>query len=163
GVVVANEVLDAIPVHRFKQEQTLQEFYVSCSPQGEFAYQLQEASSRLIDHVAAWELPFPEHYESEINLALPSWMQAIADVLQQGLFLIIDYGFPRHEYYHPDRAMGTLMCHYRHVAHGDPFQFIGLQDITAHVDFTAVAESATAAGLAVAGFTHQANFLLSSG
>jgi SAM-dependent MidA family methyltransferase len=76
---------------------------------------------------------------------------------------LIDYGFPRHEYYHPQRQAGTLMCHYRHHAHDDPLRYLGLQDITAHVDFTAMAEAAHAAGLRICGYTNQGNFLIGSG
>jgi len=102
-------------------------------------------------------------YTSEINLTAQAWIGSVADILAQGMLLIIDYGFPRHEYYHPDRSRGTLMCHYRHRAHEDPFILIGLQDITAHVDFTAMAEAAYAADLRIAGYTTQAAFLLANG
>lgn len=102
-------------------------------------------------------------YCSEINLAAEDWIQTWAEHLQQGVVLLIDYGFPAHEYYHPQRVDGSLMCHYRHRAHDDPFIYPGLQDITAHVDFTAIAEAAFKAGLDVHGYTTQAMFLLSSG
>ena len=102
-------------------------------------------------------------YESEINLAAADWVHSLAAMLDTGAALLIDYGFPRHEYYHPERHNGTLMCHYRHRAHSDPLILPGLQDITAHVDFTAVADAAQAAGLHVAGFTSQANFLIATG
>jgi SAM-dependent MidA family methyltransferase len=105
----------------------------------------------------------PVGYVSEINLNAEAWIRSVADLLETGLILLIDYGFPRHEYYHPDRSSGTLMCHYRHRAHDDPFVLVGLQDITAHVDFTAMAEAAHAAGLQVAGYTTQAAFLLANG
>jgi SAM-dependent MidA family methyltransferase len=90
-------------------------------------------------------------------------LRALADSLEQGLVLLIDYGYPRHEYFHPQRSSGTLMCHYRHHVHADPLSWPGLQDITAHVDFTAVAEAAVAADLEVAGYTTQAWFLLDCG
>ncbi|MEE8379013.1 MAG: SAM-dependent methyltransferase, partial [Gammaproteobacteria bacterium] len=105
----------------------------------------------------------PVGYQSEINLAANAWVQSIADTLEAGVVLLLDYGFPRHEYYHPERSAGTLMCHYRHRAHDDPFVYPGLQDITAHVDFTAIAETAQASGLEVSGYTSQAYFLLSNG
>jgi SAM-dependent MidA family methyltransferase len=92
---------------------------------------------------------------------LAGWIAALANVLESGLVLLVDYGFPRHEYYHAQRAQGTLMCHYRHRAHDDPFVYPGLQDITAHVDFTALAEAAVQAGLDVGGYCAQAHFLLS--
>ena len=105
----------------------------------------------------------PVGYISEINLAAEAWVASMSDILTAGMLLLVDYGFPRREYYHPQRNSGTLMCHYRHRAHGDPFILVGLQDITAHVEFTALAETAHAAGMRVAGYTTQAAFLLAQG
>ena len=105
----------------------------------------------------------PPGYLSEIGLAATDWTAAWAGILGKGALLLIDYGFPRHEFYHPQRAVGTLMCHYRHHAHGDPFFLPGLQDITAHVDFTAIVESGFDAGLELLGYTTQAAFLLNCG
>lgn len=102
-------------------------------------------------------------YVSEIALAAEAWVRSIGERLAQGLLLLVDYGFPRREYYHPQRAGGTLMCHYRHRAHDDPLVRVGLQDISAHVDFTAIAEAGHAAGLAVLGYTSQAAFLIDCG
>lgn len=165
GVIMANEVLDAMPVNFFRltAEQVIQEFYVS-RDQDDFAWHLDMPSNALLtEQVKKLNIITLNHYDSEINLLLSPWLKSISQCLAQGLVLLIDYGFPRHEYYHPDRAMGTLMCHYRHHAHTDPFKWIGLQDITAHVDFTAVAEEAVAADLQVTGFTTQAAFLLNCG
>ena len=105
----------------------------------------------------------PDGYGSEIGFAAQGWMRSAADWLARGALLAIDYGFPRREYYHPQRLMGTLMCHYRHRAHADPLWLPGLNDITAHVDFTAMADAAHAAGLDVLGYTTQAHFLLNCG
>jgi SAM-dependent MidA family methyltransferase len=90
-------------------------------------------------------------------------VRSIGERLAAGLVLLVDYGFPRREYYHPQRSGGTLMCHYRHRAHDDPLILTGLQDITAHVDFTALAEAGREAGLDVAGYTTQGAFLLAAG
>ncbi len=162
GVVLANEVLDAMPVHKFKYENELQEFFVDWKNQG-LIWHFGSASADLQAQVDQLGIDFSDDYESEINLALSSWVASLSQVLQRGLMLFIDYGYPRHEYYHPDRNMGTLMCHYQHRAHTDPLILTGLQDITAHVDFTAVAEAAVLANLTVAGYTTQANFLLGCG
>lgn len=102
-------------------------------------------------------------YHSEINLNIKPWIKSLSEILDVGIILIIDYGFPRQEYYHPSRSMGTIMCHYRHHAHGDPFSYPGLQDITAHVDFTSIGEAASNANLEVLGFTNQTAFLLNTG
>ncbi|MBX9705157.1 MAG: SAM-dependent methyltransferase, partial [Gammaproteobacteria bacterium] len=106
---------------------------------------------------------FSNGYCSEVNLWLQPWLASIADRLVHGLVLLIDYGYPAAEYYHPDRVTGTLRCHYRHRAHDDPFFFPGIQDITAHVDFTALANAAVDVGFTVSGYCHQAAFLLSCG
>lgn len=165
GVILANEVLDAMPVHRFcVDDNGIQEFYVTSNNE-EFNWQLGPPSDdrlrEMVDQLSIQQIP--DTYDSEINLLLPGWMKSVSECLERGLVLLIDYGFPRHEYYHPDRSMGTLMCHYQHRSHMDPLILPGLQDITAHVDFTAVAEAAVDCGLQVAGFTNQAGFLLGCG
>ncbi|MGH8765715.1 MAG: class I SAM-dependent methyltransferase, partial [Burkholderiales bacterium] len=109
------------------------------------------------------EIPPCGRYESELALAARGWMRALAAALERGAILVIDYGFPAREYFHPQRSMGTLACHYRHHMHGDPFYLPGLQDITAHVDFSALARAANDAGLETLGFTTQAQFLVNCG
>lgn len=168
GVILANEVVDAMPVHLVRfLEDDVAERYVAWNGRAfewrEHAPQadLQQAVDLLLDELGT-EV-FCPGYLSEINLAQRGWINSLSGVLQTGAALIIDYGFPRHEYYHPDRTTGTLMCHYRHRAHGDPLILAGLQDITAHVDFTALATAAQRAGLDVLGYTSQAQFLLATG
>ncbi|MCW8900121.1 MAG: SAM-dependent methyltransferase, partial [Gammaproteobacteria bacterium] len=102
-------------------------------------------------------------YLSEINFSAEDWIKSIAERLQQGVVVLIDYGFPRHEYYHEQRTQGTLMCHYRHRSHPDAFVYPGLQDITAHVDFTAMADAALEADMRIIGYTNQASFLMGAG
>ncbi len=163
GVVIANEVLDAMPVERFQwQRQQAKQLMVDWQNQ-QFVPITQPAPQILSERIAQLNIEFSENYSSEINLALKGWIAAIANFLQCGLVLIIDYGFPRHEYYHRDRSMGTLMCHYQHHAHDNPFFWPGLQDLTAHVDFTAIAEAAITANLSIGGYTTQSNFLLGCG
>jgi len=167
GVIVANEVLDALPVSRFRRAtQGFEEFTVAVEAD-RFVWRLRPASAELRAALTALEssLPQPlvEDYRSEICMRLPALLYSLADLLTRGALLLVDYGYPRHVYYHPDRYMGTLMCHYRQRAHEDPLLFPGLQDITAHVDFTAVAEAATAAGLELEGYTTQAHLLLALG
>lgn len=169
GVVVANELLDALPVHCFSVgEDGLQERFVSFE-NGRFQWvsgdadQNEALQKQLPKDLLAQLKELPIGYQSEINLTANGWVDAIAQMLETGVVLLIDYGFPRHEYYHPRRTAGTLMCHYRHRAHDDPFVYPGLQDITAHVDFTAVAEAAVSAGLDVRGYNTQGFFLLGCG
>lgn len=165
GVVIANEVLDAMPVHRFLQtESAILESYIRCDAQGALQeYFTPCLNPRLLAHVHA-VLPSTLHpYQSEANLFVDDWLKQCFAMLDRGALLLLDYGFPRHEYYHPDRHQGTLMCHYRHHAHTNPLLHPGEQDITAHVDFTHVAEAAFNVGFHVAGFTNQAAFLLANG
>jgi len=162
GVVLANEVMDAMPVHKFLVGDTLQEYYVDYQDE-KFIWHFQKASAELEKAVAALNMDLDKKFESEINLLLPGWIASLSDSLQRGLVLLIDYGFPRREYYHPDRHMGTIMCHYQHRSHPDPLLLTGLQDITAHVDFTAIAESAADNGFEVEGYVNQAAFLINCG
>jgi len=158
GVVVANEVVDAMPVHA-----------VGWRPGGvvergvstQLAWEERPARGSLLDEAKAIEVPVP--YDSEIGLAGQAWMRSLGEQLAEGVILVIDYGFPRREYYHPQRSMGTLMCHTGHRAHGDPFERPGEQDITAHVDFSALASAARESGLEVLGYATQAQFLVNCG
>jgi len=119
------------------------------------------ASGELLN--AASQFDLPPDYETEINLTSRALVASLMRVLARGVALFIDYGFPAREYYHPQRNRGTLMCHYRHHAHDDPFCLVGLQDITTHVDFSAVASAAKRGGAQVLGYTSQANFLINCG
>ena len=167
GVILGNEVLDALPVERFlKRPGGFDEYCVHTEGEG-FAWGLRPAGAQLAATLAAFETTLPRPlasgYVSEINLGLMPLVSSLAALLTRGALLFMDYGDPRAAYYHPERSMGTLMCHYRQRAHADPFLYPGLQDITAHVDFTAVAEAATASGLDLAGYTTQAHLLMALG
>ena len=162
GAVIANELLDALPASIVAWRASgVSERGVASAPGGALAWQDKPAESAL--RAAAQALPVAAPYVSEIGMAARLWTATWGDILERGALLLIDYGFPQHEYYHPQRASGTLMCHYRHRAHADPFWLPGLNDITAHVDFTAVAEAGHAAGLELVGYTSQAHFLLNCG
>lgn len=162
GAVIANELLDALPVNLVAwREDGLFERGVGLE-NGAFAWRERPIAGELL--AVSQGLTFVQPpYASEINLAARAWVAEWGRILNQGALLLIDYGFPQREYYHPQRAEGTLMCHYRHHAHGDPFWLPGLNDITAHVDFTAMAEAGHEAGLDVLGYTSQAQFLLNCG
>nr|WP_246600627.1 SAM-dependent methyltransferase [Candidimonas humi] len=195
GCVLANEVLDAMPVTLFRwdAEGELHEIGVGVSalaghtdtmtreqslacagraarvgpaasdePDAPFVYLERPARAELRDIVAQRMPPLPG-YRSEINLQAEAWVRQMGQWLRRGAALLIDYGFPQHEYYHPQRAGGTLMCHFRHHAHAEPLILAGLQDITAHVDFTAMADAALDGGLEVLGYTSQSRFLLNAG
>jgi SAM-dependent MidA family methyltransferase len=192
GVVIANEVLDVIPVRLFRRgEAAVQERGVvragadsaDNSACGEapalagaghgpaasgpdFAWALRPAAPDLAQAVAAIESGvgmLPPDFGSEWSPQAAAWVTTLGEWLTRGVALLIDYGFPRHEYYHPQRTMGTLMCHYRQHAHADPLWLPGLNDITAHVDFSACAAAAQSAGLDCLGYTSQAHFLLNCG
>ena len=167
GVVVANEVLDAMPVECFRiNEGRVESLMIGTEAdrlraQYAPAPQAVEQAVRQIEQRRGQALP--HGYCSEYNPQIQAWLQSIAAAMQSGVVLLIDYGYPVSEYYHDQRENGTLMCHYHHRAHPDPLWYPGLQDITAFVDFSAVAHAAVEAGFDVSGYTTQAMFLLASG
>jgi SAM-dependent MidA family methyltransferase len=161
GTVIANEVLDAMPVHAVAwRENAILERGVSLEAEA-LVWRERPAGAELAREARSLEVPVP--FESEIGLAARRWMGEVAARLEEGVIFIIDYGFPRREYYHPQRATGTLMSHHRHRAHADVLARPGEQDITAHLDFTALASAAVDAGLEVLGYTTQAQFLVNCG
>lgn len=172
GVVVANELLDALPATRFGiTPEGVREWYVvweGGATEGRFAWRLAEPEHAALttavrDIEASLGRALDAGYVSEVGLAQRAWVREMGRRLERGVLLLIDYGYPRAEYYHPQRERGTLTCFYRHRAHSDPLILTGIQDISAHVDFTAAAEAGTAEGLELAGFTTQADFLLATG
>ena len=166
GVVLANEVLDAMPIHRFRiAGERVLEAHVGWSSDRlvENWHPINEGALVNAIRRAIATSSLPDNYTSEINLAAARWVASVAEMLEAGLVLVIDYGFPRAEFYHPERNNGTLMCHYRHRAHDNPLLMPGLQDITSHIDFTLIGEEALANDLHVMGFASQANFLLATG
>jgi SAM-dependent MidA family methyltransferase len=166
GIILANEVLDALPVARFRwQTQGIDELGVAIDA-GHFAWVARPASSAMTQVCrelrqagGTWE----EGYSSEYCPRLGAWISAVTRNLRRGAALWFDYGLPRAQYYLPERREGTLLCHFRHRTGSDPFVNIGLQDITAWVDFTSVAEASREAGFELAGFTTQAHFLAGAG
>ncbi|MDP3482903.1 MAG: SAM-dependent methyltransferase, partial [Sulfuricella sp.] len=172
GLIIGNEVLDAMPVHLVAWgEDSILERGVSMED-GRFSWSERKLTSgELFDAASglAPTLTLPrnagegKNYVSEIGLAARGFIATLAGLLEKGAILMLDYGFGQNEYYHPQRSSGTLMCHYRHHAHDDPFYLPGLQDITSHVDFTAIAEAGVRHGLKLLGYTSQAHFLINSG
>jgi SAM-dependent MidA family methyltransferase len=177
GLILANEVLDAMPVHlvAWRNAGLFERGVTSSVPSGdEFRWserplgegELFEAARELTPRIASGNGNIGDdvdEYVSEISLATRGFMASLANILERGAIVLIDYGFGRGEYYHPQRSHGTLMCHYRHHAHDNPFYLPGLQDITSHVDFSAIAEAGTNAGLDLLGYTTQAYFLINCG
>lgn len=170
GLVLGNEVLDAMPVALIEWRNDelnpagkpgIHERGVRLGEHSGFAWATRPAQGALLQAAQALAVEAP--YVSEIGLAARAWIAEFGRILECGALLLLDYGFPQAEYYFPQRASGTLMCHYRHHAHGDPLWWPGLNDITAHIDFTAIAEAGFAAGLDVLGYTSQAQFLLGCG
>jgi SAM-dependent MidA family methyltransferase len=163
GVLLANEVLDALPFKRFVVAGgSARELGVGLEGDS-FVWREQSDAPGTIEN--ALELPFalPDGYTSEICLRVEPWVASVGQCLEQGMLLLFDYGLPRAHYYHPQRTDGTLRCYFKQRAHGDPFTNIAVQDITAWVDFTRVGEAALNANLEVAGFATQAAFLLGTG
>nr|WP_255703521.1 SAM-dependent methyltransferase [Lysobacter sp. GX 14042] len=177
GVVFANEVIDALPISRFaieggdaasdgQQPGEVLEEHVAVED-GRLVRVLRPADTFLANAVRfiekRLERPLPDGYRSEVLPQLPYWIQAVAGGLQRGAMLFVDYGYPRQEFYLPGRDDGTLRAYYRHHVHDDPLVWPGLQDITASVDFTALAEAGVAAGFDFAGYCSQASFLMGNG
>ncbi|MBP9712914.1 MAG: SAM-dependent methyltransferase [Sterolibacterium sp.] len=165
GFVLGNEVLDAMPVElvEWHAEGMLQERGIALDEHGQFCWFNRPATGRLREAAQQLDLQGVFPYVCEIGLIARAWVAEWSQHLEQGALLLIDYGFPRHEYYLPQRNNGTLMCHYRHHAHDNPLWWPGLNDITTHVDFSAIADAGFNAGLDVLGYTHQAQFLLNCG
>lgn len=168
GVLFANEVIDALPTPRFlARDGMLFEETVELDGEGRFMRGAQPADAMLtasVRHIEKYlEAPFADGYRSEVLPHLPYWIQAVAGGMQRGAMLFVDYGYPRGEYYRSDRDDGTLRAFYRHRVHNDVHLWPGLQDLTASVDFTALAEAGTNAGYELAGYCTQASFLLGNG
>ncbi|WP_411852167.1 class I SAM-dependent methyltransferase [Stenotrophomonas sp. LGBM10] len=168
GMVFANEVIDALPTPRFlAKDGMIYEETVELDAQGAFVRGAQPADALLgaaVRHVEAYrERPFADGYRSELLPQLPYWIQAVAGGLKRGAMLFVDYGYPRNEFYQDERDDGTMRAFYRHHVHNDVYRWPGLQDLTASVDFTALAEAGTGAGFDLAGYCTQASFLLGNG
>lgn len=169
GVVIANEVLDAMPVELIRLYDTHYEQAYVMYENSHFKWhyqaiadpQLHQQASQIAATLGLEVLK--NAYITEINHYISPWIRSLSDCLKSGAVLIVDYGFLNTEYYHPDRAQGTLMCHYQHQAHTNPLIHVGEQDITAHVDFSAVIDAAQKSGFKIAGYASQAHFLLSLG
>ena len=167
GVCVANEVMDALPVELFKAHDGQAMQVCVQSTDSSYEYSQRAAPAELRELVAGIEndlgAPFEPGYRSEVCSLLNPWVSGLAHSLKHGALLLSDYGYPRREYYMPERRNGTLSCFYQHRTHDNPFFYPGLQDITAHVDFTRVVEAGADAGLDLLGYTSQASFLLDTG
>ncbi|NKB77213.1 MAG: class I SAM-dependent methyltransferase [Gammaproteobacteria bacterium] len=164
GIVIGNELLDALPVKRFMIDERGEAMEVGVAIEDQQL--IWQRSDHRLDpayqaRLAQYHLPMG--YHSEIGIQAEAWVRSVGEKLTSGVMLLIDYGFCANEYYHPDRFEGTMMCHYRHHAHGDPFFYPGLQDITAHIDFSAMAAAAKEVGLKLCGYSPQGGFLLSLG
>ena len=167
GVFLANEVLDALTVERFGvEEDGISQMLVRFGPDG-FEWSKgpcpPSMEEKILDIFSRLETKPAAGYRSELNTGLPAWLSAVTDRLTKGAALFVDYGYTQREYYRPKRSDGTLICHYQHRAHADPFSWPGLTDISTSVNFTALAEAADDCGLEVSGYTTQAMFLLSCG
>jgi SAM-dependent MidA family methyltransferase len=166
GVVFANEVLDALPVVRFRARGGgVQELGVVIDAGG-FAWGAREADAEMsgeCEHLSKAGGGWTDGYASEYCPRLAAWTRSVTHSLRAGAALWFDYGLPRAQYYLPERREGTLRCHFRHHAHGDPFLYPGLQDITAWVDYTRLAEASRPGGFTVAGFTTQSYFMAGLG
>ncbi|AFI83192.1 class I SAM-dependent methyltransferase [Methylophaga nitratireducenticrescens] len=162
GVLIANEVCDAMPVHRMQfEENQILELGVG-QEEGQLTWLSQTVTDPFLQTRCEQIYPLLQQfpYQTEVAMQAPAWLGTIAEILTQGAIFLIDYGYEASDYFHPLRHQGMLRCHYQHQAHNAPLTLVGLQDITAHVDFTALAETAHAKGLQVEGYQRQSDFLL---
>jgi SAM-dependent MidA family methyltransferase len=164
GIVIGNEVIDALPFKRFTVvDHKIQEIGVSIK-NGQLTESTRDADKILAEEVRliekALNRDFEHNYTSEIRLNIGQWLKGISSMLKSGAILFIDYGYSRHEYYAADRKNGSMICHYRNTAHENPFINLGVQDISASVEFTLLAEKALEEQLEVGLFTSQSDFLI---
>lgn len=170
-VVIANELLDAMPVVRFRKEKQGISIEHVVEVNGEFQLSyigdtddaIYQRAIKRVEEIESHSIKFEVGFISEINFNAEDWLTSIAEKLDKGIIILIDYGYPQHEYYHPQRHEGTLNCFYRHRHHSNPFLYPGLQDLTAHIDFTAIADSGVNNGLNLLGYTTQSHFLFGAG
>jgi SAM-dependent MidA family methyltransferase len=165
GIILANEVLDALPTTCFRIIHQKPVERAVTYTNNQFSWQIIEPLPELSNQVQCIqeECELSEGYESEVNLLLAPFIRSLQNSMKQGVILLFDYGYGRREYYHPDRNTGTLMCYYQQHRHDNPFLYVGLQDITAHIDFTTVAECTLDTDWELAGYTTQGSFLLAMG
>jgi SAM-dependent MidA family methyltransferase len=168
GIVLSNEFVDALPVHRMRisgagSKPALTELYVDWKD-GNFLELFHPPSlPALFSHFDRLNINFKKDFQYEVNLMALDWMRAVGESLKKGFILTIDYGYPAHQLYAPARKRGTFLCYYKHTVSEDPYQNIGQQDMTSHVDFTALARVGEEVGLQVTGFTDQTHFLMGLG
>jgi len=167
GVVLANEVLDAMPVQRIRKSANQWQMqwvsYTDDAYQTTWKDTTDDLLLKQLDALEARLGQFEEGYESEVNRHVDGWISALSQMIEQGAVILVDYGYPEAAFYHPERSAGTLICHHQHKAYNDPLQRVGSQDITANVDFSAVAEAGVNHGFDLAGFTTQSFFLMNNG
>ncbi|TAL22566.1 MAG: SAM-dependent methyltransferase [Nitrospirae bacterium] len=163
GCILSNELLDAFPVHLIEMEDEIKEVFVSAD--GEALKEIKEkpATSEISDYIKEFSIELTKHYRTEINLDIKKWLNAVNTALTEGFILTIDYGYPSHDYYDEDRNRGALLCYHKHQIVEDPYQNIGEQDITAHVNFSSLKKCGEELGIKTLGFCRQGTFLMSLG
>jgi len=163
GCILSNELLDAFPVHVIQMDEGLQEVYVNIGEKGFIEEKAESGSSEIGTYVKQFSIPPWEGYRTEINLRIKSWIHQISEILSQGFVLTIDYGYSAKEFYSDERNRGTLLCYHRHQVNENPFQYIGTQDITAHVNFSSLKKWGESEGLETLGYSSQGIYLTASG
>jgi SAM-dependent MidA family methyltransferase len=163
GCVLSNELLDAFPVHVIEMDKGLKEVYVNIAEKGLIEEKADTGSSEIVKYAEQFSIPAREGYRTEINLHIKSWLHQVREILSQGFVLTIDYGYSAKEYYSEDRNRGTLLCYHRHQVNEDPFQYVGSQDITSHVNFSSLKIWGEDKGFKTLGYSSQGIYLTASG
>ncbi len=163
GVLLSNELLDAFPVHLIEYREGFREVYLACGKDGFRELLSPVENPLLLDYIEKYEIPRIEGYRTEVNLEVKEFLRRVSRVMEDGFLMSIDYGYPAWEYYAPERSRGTLLCYYRHQVVEDPCLNPGEQDITAHINFTALRDWGEERGFRAVGYAPQGTFLISSG
>ncbi len=163
GCLISNELLDAFPVRLVEVDRELTEIFVSHDQENGFREVKKPCSKEVRDYFHEFGIELPEGYKTEVNLRMRNWLDEAAGRLSEGFILTIDYGYPAWDYYSEDRSRGTLLCYYRHQVNEDPFRNIGEQDLTAHINFSALKAWGEGLGLKTLGFGSQGTYLVSLG
>lgn len=163
GCIITNELLDAFPVHLIEMKEKLYEIYVNFNGSEFYETYGDISDSRIKEYLNEFSINLPQNYRTEINLRIKEWIESINKILDNGFLITIDYGFNTLDYYAPERNRGTLMCYHRHTANENPYENIGMQDITAHINFSSLKKWAEDLGFKTAGFCQQGTYLVSLG
>jgi SAM-dependent MidA family methyltransferase len=163
GCLISNELLDSFPVHLIEMDRELKEIYVNFNEKDFFEEKGLPCTDEITEYLTEFNITLPENYRTEINLRIRDWLRDVSNIISEGFILTIDYGYTAREYYHEERSKGTLMCYYKHEYNENPYQNIGMQDITSHINFSSLKKWGEKFGFCTIGYASQGSYLVSLG